>query len=77
MTRASSRSSNRTDNLLIQGEDFEESNGDSTFTLPIPATYVIKTDGTVVYYFADADYTKRLEPAEVVKALREISGQPV
>jgi peroxiredoxin len=54
------------------GIDLEKTNGDSTFTLPIPATYVIKTDGTVVYYFADADYTKRLEPAEVVKALREI-----
>jgi peroxiredoxin len=54
------------------GIDLEKSNGDSTFTLPIPATYVIKTDGTVAYYFADVDYTKRLEPAEVVKALREI-----
>jgi peroxiredoxin len=54
------------------GIDLEKANGDSTFTLPIPATYVIKTDGSVAYLFADADYTKRQEPAEVVKALREI-----
>lgn len=54
------------------GIDLEKSNGNSTFTLPIPATYVIKTDGIVAYYFADADYTKRMEPDEVVRVLRGI-----
>jgi len=54
------------------GIDLEKSNGDSTFRLPIPATYVIKTDNTVAYHFADADHTKRLEPAEVVRVLKEL-----
>ncbi|CCO23414.1 Alkyl hydroperoxide reductase/ Thiol specific antioxidant/ Mal allergen (fragment) [Maridesulfovibrio hydrothermalis AM13 = DSM 14728] len=55
------------------GIDIQSSNGDSTFTLPLPATYVIGKDGNVVYHFADADYTKRLEPSEIVKALKSIA----
>lgn len=54
------------------GINLEATNGDDTFTLPIPATYVIRQDGTVAFHFADADYTKRLEPAEVVKALKSL-----
>ena len=46
-------------------------NGDDTFELPLPATYVLSADGTIVYSFADADYTKRLDPAEIIKALME------
>lgn len=52
------------------GIDVPEFNGDDTFRLPIPATYVIRQDGKVLYAFADADYTKRLEPSTVVEALK-------
>lgn len=52
------------------GIDLEATNGDGTWSLPIPATYVIKQDGTVAYHFADADYTKRLDPEEVVNTLK-------
>jgi len=54
------------------GIDLEASNGDGTWSLPLPATYVIRQDGSVAYHFADADYTKRLDPEEVVKALKDI-----
>jgi len=54
------------------GIDLEASNGDGTWSLPVTATYVIKQDGTVAYDFADADYTKRLEPDEVVNALKKL-----
>lgn len=52
------------------GVDMPEHNGDDTFELPIPATYVIGTDGKIIKAFADANYIARLEPEEVVAALR-------
>lgn len=40
--------------------------------LPIPATYVIDTDWTIVLDFVDVDYTKRLEPPEILTVLRTL-----
>ena len=44
-------------------------NGDDSFKLPVPATYIIGKDGLIVYAFVNADYTQRLEPAEIVAIL--------
>lgn len=44
-------------------------NGDDSWELPIPATYVIGRDGVVLYAAADADYTLRAEPGEVIRGL--------
>jgi len=41
-------------------------NGDNSWELPIPATYVLEGNGTVLYASADPDYTRRPEPGEVV-----------
>lgn len=54
------------------GLDLPAANGDDTFRLPIPATYVLCTDGTVAWRFADADYTKRGEPDDVLAALEAL-----
>lgn len=48
-------------------------NGDESFELPIPATYVISQEGKVVYAFVDPNYTKRLDPITIVSILRNIS----
>src|ERR1700689_480415 len=45
-------------------------NGDESWELPIPATYIIDHDGTVLYAAADEDYTERPEPADIVAAVR-------
>ena len=45
-------------------------NGDDTWELPIPATYIIDRDGTVVYASANEDYTERPEPEQVLSMLR-------
>jgi len=45
------------------------SNGDQSWELPIPATYVIGRDSKVRYAFADADFTVRAEPQEVLASL--------
>ena len=42
-------------------------NGDESWELPIPATYVIGRDGTVVFTSANEDYTERPEPREIVE----------
>ena len=44
-------------------------NGDESWELPIPATYVLDRDGTIVYSFANEDYTERPEPADILKPL--------
>jgi peroxiredoxin len=44
-------------------------NGDQSWTLPLPATYVLERDGTVLYAFADADITRRAPPTDILDAL--------
>lgn len=43
-------------------------NGDDSWELPIPATYIVDRDATILYASADEDYTQRPEPMEVVSA---------
>jgi peroxiredoxin len=45
-------------------------NGDESWELPIPATYILDRDAIVTYASANEDYTERSEPAEIVAALR-------
>jgi peroxiredoxin len=44
-------------------------NGDESWELPIPATYILERDGTVLYASADEDYTERPEPADILRML--------
>jgi peroxiredoxin len=44
-------------------------NGDESWELPIPATYILGRDGTVLFASANEDYTERPEPAEIVRFL--------
>lgn len=48
------------------GIDIPAFNGDSSFTLPLPATYLIDKTGKVLYHFIDVDYTLRQEPKELL-----------
>lgn len=45
-------------------------NGDESWELPIPATYILERDGTVLYASGNEDYTERPEPSDIVVALR-------
>lgn len=42
------------------------------YELPLSATYVIGRDGIVRYAFLDVDYTRRAEPAEVVRIVESL-----
>lgn len=54
------------------GLDIPGHNGDESWELPIPATYLIGTDRKIAYGFVDADYTKRMEPEEILVQLKKI-----
>ncbi len=43
-------------------------NGDTSWELPIPAVFVIDRDGTILFASANADYTERVEPGEIVRS---------
>ena len=47
-------------------------NGDSSWELPIPATYVIDQDFTILYAAAKPDYTERPEPNEILRIVAAI-----
>lgn len=55
-----------------KGFNLKEYNGESSYTLPLAATYVINTDGKITYAFLDADYRKRAEPKEILEALDKL-----
>lgn len=55
------------------GADLPAYNGDESWELPMPGTFVVDKSGTVRLAFVDADYTRRLEPQAIVDCLREIS----
>jgi peroxiredoxin len=44
-------------------------NGDESWELPIPATFILARDGTMLYASANEDYTERPEPAEILQVL--------
>ena len=56
------------------GIDLPRANGDDSWTLPMPARYVIDRAGTIRAADADPDYRRRPEPARTVDALRALAG---
>jgi len=49
-------------------------NGDDSWELPVPATYVIGRNGRVVLASVQIDYRQRLAPEEIVAALQNIQS---
>lgn len=47
-------------------------NGEDSYELPVPATYVIDTRGFIRFAHVDVDYMNRVEPEEVVAALETV-----
>lgn len=58
------------------GHPLPEKNGDESWILPIPATYVIDRDGIVALAFVDVNYRNRLEPTEIIAALHALAKEP-
>ena len=57
------------------GLALEDANGASgKAELPVPATFLIDGNGTIRLAHVDVDYTRRLDPDDVIAALRELNG---
>lgn len=54
--------------------DVSARNADGSWNLPIPATFVIAADGTVIGADVHADYRRRLEPATILALLDRTAG---
>ncbi len=48
--------------------------GDGQWNLPMPARYVVDTDGTVAYAEVNPDYTRRPEPADLFPVLDKLTA---
>ncbi len=55
------------------GIDLEKAHGNTNYELPIPATFLIGKDGTVLLADVDVDYTKRAEPQLLLDEIRKNS----
>ena len=44
-------------------------NGDESWELPVPATYILNRNGSVLFSSVNADYAERPEPAEILSQL--------
>lgn len=47
-------------------------NGDDSWELPVPATFVVDKKGIIRARFVNADYTQRTDPAEVITVLDKL-----
>src|SRR5215467_1400009 len=56
------------------GADLPSFNGDPSWELPMPATFLLAQDGTVRLAFVDEDFTHRLEPATLLNGLRAVGS---
>ena len=56
----------------VGGIDLSVYNGDESWELPMPGTFVIARDRTVQLAYVEADYTRRLEPEEILGCLQKL-----
>lgn len=54
--------------------DLSQINGDSSWTLPMPARYVIGQDGVIAYAEVNPDYTRRPDPQELLPVLEALKS---
>jgi peroxiredoxin len=58
--------------LRSNGKDLTRINGDESWELPVPATFVIAPDRRVMLAHVDVDYRRRLAPEDIITALRSL-----
>ena len=52
------------------GRDLAEYQGNQSWILPIPATFVVGKDGRIKARFVDPDYRKRMAVEELIESLK-------
>ncbi len=54
--------------------DLGEQNADGSWNLPVPGTFIIDAEGVIRKTHVTADFTSRMEPDDVVEALRPLAA---
>jgi peroxiredoxin len=57
-----------------RGVDLDAVNAGSSWHVPVPASYVVGRDGVIRHAFADPDWSRRAEPAQLLEALRVLQA---
>ena len=60
--------------LEAHGVDLGGLHGSTPWMLPIPATYVVASDGRIAAAFVDADFTCRTDPRDILDALDRLQA---
>ncbi len=55
--------------------DLPSFNGDDSWTLPMPARFVIGQDGVIRYAEVNPDYTRRPDPEDMLPVLRSTAAR--
>jgi peroxiredoxin len=54
------------------GIDLAERSGNTSWFLPIPATFLVGRDGVIARTWVNIDFTQRAEPVEILEALKSL-----
>jgi len=60
--------------LNVFHNDPRDKNADGSMNLPVPATFIIDRDGVIRARFVNADWRVRMEPADIIAALRTLGS---
>ena len=53
--------------------DLAKINNGNTHVLPIPATFILDKNGTIVWTYVNVDYRTRSEPQEIIEQLQKLT----
>lgn len=62
--------------IASSGLDIPEYQGTDGWIMPIPAVFIVGTDGRIIARHVDPDYRRRMELGDVLDVLDRVSGQP-
>ncbi len=54
------------------GIEIEKHNGKNQYNIPLPATFVVASNGIISKAFVNADYTLRADPVDIVEELKTL-----
>ena len=56
------------------GIDLEDASGEDHHILPVPALFIVDTDGVIRFDYINPDYKVRIDPEKVLEAAQEHAG---
>jgi peroxiredoxin len=56
------------------GIDLEDASGEDHHILPVPAVFIVATDGVILFDYVNPDYKVRIDPEKLLEAAQENAG---